>query len=102
MYYQQGLIRFLILLVIAVIILSVAGVSLDEVFGNKLVHSNFGFIFKWSRYIYDRFLEKPINITIRLWKDLVWDTFLQTIDNLRQGRNAYDGIIPPPTQGPVN
>lgn len=100
--YQQGLIRFLILLVIAVIVLSIVGVSLDEVFENKLVRSNFGFIFKWSRYIYDRFLEKPISITIRLWKDLVWDTFLQTIDNLRQGRNPYDGIIPPPTQGPAN
>lgn len=91
---QQGLIQWIILIVIAVLILSYFGISLREVGEDETTQDNFSFITEWLSVIWQDYLREP---AIWIWENIisfVWnDLFLDNLGQLQDSDN-FDDLAP--------
>jgi hypothetical protein len=56
---QKGFIQLIIIIIMAVIILSLLGISISSLINNKTLKENFGFLIKgvvwlWNNYFYEQ------------------------------------------------
>ena len=82
---NQGFLRFIIVLIIFIIILSLLGVNLKGVFGHPLVRENFSFLYNAGKFIWESFLEKPVMFLWNIFKTYIWDSFIENMWSIKQG-----------------
>ncbi len=78
-----ALIRFLIIIAIVVIFISLLGFDFEQdIVMNETVQTNFSFILDWISNIWDNHLSTPV---LHVWNDIIiemlWEPFIQSVVN---------------------
>ena len=91
---QQGLIRTVILIIVALLVISYMGISVRDVVESPAGQSNFGYVKEVSIAIWDRYLETPAKYLYNeIFIDLIWNPFIDALRDLKAGRPT--SIEPP-------
>jgi hypothetical protein len=69
---QDGLIRMIILIVVAIAVLSWYGVDLKEFFTSPEVRNNFGYVWNFLKDVWSTYLTGPAHTVWGMWLDHVW------------------------------
>ena len=83
---NQGIIRLIILLVIAVIVLGYFGISLKAVFMKEEVRGNLGFFWQTTNYVWENYLKGPAIWLWDIFYNLLWRSFVENAERIRQGK----------------
>ena len=86
---NQGFIQFIIILLLLLVIISLMGVSLLDIINDKLVRDNFSFVWNFSNWLWDNYLQSPVKIAWRLWVELLWEPFVGAMDKIKEGEKAF-------------
>lgn len=85
---QSGLIRIILIILIAILALSYFGIDIKSVVEAPGTQKNIGYVVGWVMYVWTNYLEKPYNY---LWHDIfvdkLWAQFLDTLDTIKKGGN---------------
>ncbi len=85
---QAGLIKFIILLIIAISILSALGVSIRSIVQGETLQDNFKYVWAKIDYTWDKYLARPAKY---LWNDifigLLWDSFIDNMKRIKEGKS---------------
>lgn len=84
---DRGIIQLLIILVLAIVIISLLGVSLGELFQNKTLKENFSFVFRWVEYLWDNFLSRPFGLLWNFFLNLIWEPLVEVLEGIKKGQN---------------
>ncbi len=97
---SSGFIQIIIILVLLLIILSLLGVSLTSLFSNPILKDNLGFATRWISWLWNNYLSVPFSYIWSVFRDLIWNQFVNVMSGLKRGINPYDSIAPklPPAQ----
>jgi len=81
------MIRFIILIIIVIAVLSYFNFDLKTFFESDIVRNNFGFIWNWTTYVWDNYLKGPVDY---LWNnvfiDLIWNSFIENLNRFKAGQ----------------
>ena len=91
---KTGFIQIIIILVLLLIILSLLGVSLTSLFSNPILKDNFGFVTKGAYYVWDNYLGAPVKYIWGVFRDLIWNQFLNVMNGIKNNINPFDSIAP--------
>ncbi len=83
---NQGFIRFIILLIIAVIVLGYFGISLRTLFGGGTVRDNFAYARQIIKYVWNTYLAGPAQYLWNIFYNLLWRSFVENAERIRQGK----------------
>lgn len=85
-YYQQGLIRTIILIVIALLVLSYFGLNIRSIINSPAGKDNFSFTQELMINTWNNYLKKP---TTYLWNDiflnLIWNPAIENLTKIKNG-----------------
>lgn len=81
---NQGIIQLLIILILLVVILSLLGVSLSTLFGNKTLRENFSFIWSALKLVWNKYLGAPASYAFDVFRDLIWEPFVEVMKGLKK------------------
>lgn len=76
---QKGLIRMIILVIIAIAILSWYGVDIKNFFSSELVQKNFSYVWNLIKVFWTKFLAIPANYLWGIWIEYIWESFLRIL-----------------------
>lgn len=83
---QSGLIKLIVIIVIAVLILSYFSIDLKSIVESEQSKKNFSYITNGITYVWDKYLSKP---TLYFWNNIfigiLWETFKGSMDNIKNG-----------------
>jgi hypothetical protein len=82
---NQGFIRFIIVLIIFIIVLSLLGVNLSSVFQNPLVRENFSFLYDAGSFIWETYLKKPATFLWDIFITYLWSSFIDNMQRIKDG-----------------
>jgi ABC-type phosphate/phosphonate transport system permease subunit len=77
---QQGLIRMIIILIIAIAVLSWYGVDIKEFFTSPQAQKNFGYIWSFIKDTWSNYLAEP---ALKLWTAWIQYIWTPLIDKLK-------------------
>lgn len=85
---QAGLIKFIILIIITIIILSALGVSIRSIVEGETLQGNFKYVWEKIDYTWNKYLARPAKY---LWNDifidLLWDSFIDNMKRIKEGKS---------------
>lgn len=81
---KRGFIQILIILVLLIVIISLLGVSLGELFSNKTLKDNFSYVFRGINFVWENYLLAPVKIIFGTFKDLLWEPLAETLKKIRK------------------
>lgn len=76
---QGGLIKLIIIIIIAVTVLSWYGVDIKNFFTSPLVQKNFGYVWNFIKDIWFNYLVGPAHQLWLIWVDRVWDPLMHLL-----------------------
>jgi len=82
---NEGLIRFVVLLLIAIIVLGFFGISIKAVFQKQTVRENLSFVWQTTQYIWNRYLTVPAQYVWNIFYNLLWRSFVENAERLKRG-----------------
>ena len=85
-YHQEGLIKLLILIILAVIVLGFFGISLKAIFQKETVKDNLMFVWDMASYVWSRYLTAPANYLWNIFYNLLWRSFVENAERIRGGK----------------
>lgn len=84
---QGGLIKLIVLIILAIAVLSYLGFDLRAFVHSPIVQGNFGFIFDFVGGVWENYLAGPARY---LWNDvfikLFWNSFIDNMERIKNGR----------------
>ena len=84
---QSGLIKLIVLIIIAIAILSYLGFDLRAFINSPIVQDNFGFVFSFVGGVWNNYLAGPASY---LWNDIfikfLWNSFIDNLERIKEGR----------------
>ncbi len=97
---QKGIIKIIILIIIALLILSYFGISLRAVINSPVTQDNISYTTTSSINIWNTYLKKP---TAYIWNDifinLIWNPAINNINNINNIKSS-PSILTSPTSTP--
>ena len=88
---ERGFFQLIVIFLLIVVILSLLGVSLSNLTGNPILQDNLSFLWNWTIFVWDRILEKPAKFAWRVWVDLLWEPFVETMQKVKKGETPKLG-----------
>ncbi len=82
---NEGLIRFVVLLLIAIVVLGFFGISLKSVFQKQSVQENLSFVWQTTQYVWNTYLAVPAQYAWNIFYNLLWRSFLENAERLKRG-----------------
>ena len=86
---QSGFIKFIVIIIIAIIILSYFGFDLRSIVEAPETQENIGYVWGGVVYIWENWLAGPISY---LWNDifidLLWDSFIENLERIKGGETT--------------
>ena len=83
---QRGLIKLIIIIIIAIIVLSYFGFDLRSIVEAPQTQDNLGYVWGFVVSIWDNYLKGPI---LYFWNnifiDLLWETFVSNFERIKAG-----------------
>lgn len=81
------MLRFIILIIIVIAVLSYFGFNLKDFFESDIVRNNFGYVWNFVKYVWENYLARPAKY---LWNDvfinLIWDSFIENLQRFKAGQ----------------
>jgi len=85
---QSGFIKYIILIIILIIILSYFGINIKSIFESDLFKNNFNYIFGGVKYVWEAYLARPVKyFWNNIFIDLLWNSFIENINRIKQGKS---------------
>jgi len=69
---NKGFIQLIVIIALVLIVISLLGVSLGDLFDNETLQKNFSFAWQWAKYIWDNY-----------FYPLVWKPLLEATEKIR-------------------
>lgn len=95
-----GLVKFVILIVIAILVLSYFSIDLKGVVESPQAQSNFGYVGAWIQFVWREYLSRPV---LYFWNDiflnLLWSSFVSNLEQIKRGEP--NNLIKNPPQVPM-
>jgi hypothetical protein len=82
---RAGLVKMIILIIIAIAILSYYGVNIKDFFTSAQAQENFGFIWDFISGVWNNYLVEPASKLWGIWVQYLWGPFM---DMLTRGDHA--------------
>ena len=79
---QGGLIKIIIIIIIAIAILSWYGVDIKDFFNSPQVQKNFDYIWNFITDIWSNYIQGPASKLWGIWLQYIWNPFM---DMLKKG-----------------
>lgn len=83
---QRGIIKTIIIIVIAIVIISYFGFDLKRIIESPQTQRNFGYVKDAVVTVWNRYLEEPV---VYLWNDvfkkLIWSTSVDALKDIKNG-----------------
>ena len=76
---QGGLIKMIIIIIIAIAILSWYGVDIKEFFTSPQAQKNFGYIWNFIKEVWSNYLAAPAHSAWSFWVTYAWTPFVQML-----------------------
>ena len=83
---NQGIIKLIILFIIAVIVLGFFGISLKAVFSKETVQENLIVVWEAARYVWTNYLAAPARYLWNIFYNLLWRSFIENAERIRGGK----------------
>lgn len=84
---QKGLIKTIIVILIAIIVLSYLGFDIKKIFESEYLQKNLNYVWDILRTVWENYLAKPAmfvwNRAIMPLIDIIWKSFLAGLDKLK-------------------
>ena len=97
--HQSGLVRTIIIIIIALLILSYFGFDLERLAKNPTTQKNFNFIEKVVLSLWQNVLKKPVMFVWNIFVNYIWQPAFNNLKKISGGGNAqFDA---PDTQLPM-
>jgi hypothetical protein len=87
---QSGLIKMIIVIVIAIAILSWYGVDIKEFFTSEQAQKNFGYVWNFISDVWTTYLADPAHKLWGIWVTYFWDPFMGML-----AREDHTGALNP-------
>ncbi len=84
---QGGLIKMIILFIIAIAVLSWYGVDIKNFFSSDLTRRNFGYVWNLIRDIWIDYLQVPAIKLWNIWVEYIWQPFLSMLQKSKEVTN---------------
>jgi len=93
---QKGFIKFIVIIVIAIIILSYFGFDIRSIIESPESQGNLGYVWGGVVYVWESWIERPASY---LWNDvfidLLWDSFIENLERIKGGEpTTIEGMAP--------
>ena len=82
---NQGLIKLIILIIIAVMVLGYFNVDLRSIWNSKSVQNNLGFLWESAKSIWNNYLAKPTDFVWGIFYNYLWLSFIENMERLKEG-----------------
>ena len=84
---NKGLIKWIIIILIAVIVLSFFGFDLRTIIESDLTQNNLGYLWGIGVTVWNEYLSRPI---LYFWHNifinLLWDSFVENMERIKAGK----------------
>ncbi len=87
---QHGLIKLIILIVIAIAVLSWYGIDIKEFFMSEQMQKNLGYIWNFIKEIWTNYLAGPAHKLWTIWLEYFWGPFMNML-----GRGDHTNVLNP-------
>jgi len=77
---KQGIIKTIILIIIAIAILSWYGVDIKNFFTSELAQKNFGYVWNLISGVWTDYLQAPAVKLWNIWVEYIWSPFLGMLE----------------------
>jgi hypothetical protein len=78
---KGGLVKIIILIIIAIAVLSWYGVDIKEFFTSPQVQKNFGYVWNFIKELWSNYLTDPAHKVWGIWLTYIWGPFINIIKN---------------------
>jgi hypothetical protein len=99
---NRGIIKWIIIIVIALLILSYYGFSLRALVNSPVTQDNFGYVATTTVSVWDQYLQQPASY---LWNDvfinLIWNPAITNLTNMKNGQPTNVQTDAPQLPNPV-
>ncbi|MFC1801952.1 hypothetical protein ACFLY7_00720 [Patescibacteria group bacterium] len=86
---KGGLIKFIFLIIVAIIILSYFGFDLRAIVESPRTQANLGYAKEIVMTVWDNYLSEPVlYIWNNLFVDIAWQSFVNGMEQLKSGQNV--------------
>lgn len=82
---NQGLIKLIILIIIAVVVLSYFNINLRSVLESRAVRDNFGFLWNSAKSIWHNYLAGPADFVWGIFYNYLWLSFIENMERIKEG-----------------
>ena len=83
---KRGLVKWIVIILIAVIVLSFFGFNLRSIIESDLTQNNLGYLWGLGVIVWDDYLSQPI---LYFWHNifinLLWDSFVDNMERIKVG-----------------
>jgi len=83
---QSGLVKLIILIVVAIIVLGYFGINIRSVFESGPVSDNLSYLWDGVKHVWSNYLQKPTNFIWGVFYNYIWLSFIENMDRIREGR----------------
>lgn len=77
--HQEGIIKMIILIIIAIAVLSYFGINIKDFFTSPQAKENFGLIWNFITNIWDNYLVEPSSYLWNIWVQYIWTPFIEML-----------------------
>lgn len=101
---KQGLVKFVILIIIAIIALSYFGFDIKSIVESDTAQKNLGYVWDFVKNIWETYLKGPV---LYLWNDvfikLIWSSFTENMEKIKSNEPTdFQNLSPIPAVPGVN
>lgn len=92
---EQGFIKLIIIIVIALLVLSYFGFDLEKAVKDPKTQKNFNFVERTVLAIWQNVLKKPVMYVWHIFVDLIWQPAINNLFKLKNGGNPTFNTLNP-------
>lgn len=85
MLHQRGFVKWIVIIIIALIVLGYFGFDIREIIESDQVQENIQYVWGFVVDVWDTYLKGPAVYLWNLWIDLIWTPFVENMQNLGNG-----------------
>jgi hypothetical protein len=83
---QRGIVRTIIIIVIALLVISYFGINLQQVATSPTSESNFSYVWNGVVYVWDTYLKTPATEAYNFFITYIWDPAIADIERIDAGQ----------------
>lgn len=83
---EQGFIKLVLIIIVAIIVLSYFGISIRGLFESESSQSNFSYVWNATKSVWNNYLVGPVEwVWNNFFIDLIWEPFVNAMSKIKEG-----------------